>query len=368
MSPLWVLQGSEDPRDRVGRETKLQEGVRALKIALDAMGGDRAPGVIVDGAFAATKELPQEVGIVLVGITEAIQAEIKARGISEDRLEIVHASESVGMEEQPSQALRKKKDSSIAVGLRLLRDGKVDGFISAGNTGAVVANALFILGRISGVKRPAIATYIPTQAGGCILLDVGANIDCRPEHLLQYGIMGACYASEVLGRNNPRVGLLNVGEESSKGTQAVRDAYKLMAASDLNFVGNLEGRDIFTGSVDVAVCDGFVGNVLLKFAESVISMVYAVMRDALKSSLRGRFGGLVLKPAFRELKSRFDYAEYGSAPLLGVDGVCTIAHGSSSGRAIKNAILSTHNYINHDIRDAIRERLAKYEARSSQKA
>jgi len=335
------------------------EGVDVLRIALDAMGGDRAPGVIIDGAVAAARQMGSGVELVLVGRQEALEAEMKKRGIGGDSITTVHAAEVIGMDEQPSVTLRKKKDSSIAVGLKLLRDGRVDGFISAGNTGAVVANALFILGRIAGVKRPAIATYVPTERDGCILLDVGANIDCKPEHLFQYGVMGTCYANKVLGRQSPRVGLLNVGEESSKGTETVRDAYRLMSESDLNFVGNVEGRDIFAGSVDVAVCDGFVGNILLKFAESVVGMVYGVMRDALRSSLRGRIGGLLLRPAFRAVKARFDYAEYGSAPLLGVDGICTIAHGSSSVRAIKNAVVATHNYIRHDVRPAIAERLGR---------
>lgn len=337
-----------------------------MRIALDAMGGDRAPGVIIEGALAAVSEMESAIEVILVGRRDAIESEMKRRGIKSDRILIEHASETIAMEEQPSATVRKKKDSSIAVGLRLVKDGKADGFISAGNTGAVVANALFILGRIRGVKRPAIATYVPTETGGCILLDVGANIDCKPEHLLQYGIMGACYASRVLGRTNPRVGLLNVGEESTKGTETIREAHRLMSESDLNFIGNVEGRDIFAGSVDVAVCDGFVGNILLKFAESVVGMVYSVMRDALSSSLRGKVGGLLLKPAFRELKARFDYAEYGSAPLLGVDGICTIAHGSSSVRAIKNAVVATHNYIRYDVRPAIAERLGSNE-RSTQK-
>jgi glycerol-3-phosphate acyltransferase PlsX len=336
-----------------------------LKIALDAMGGDKAPRVIIEGALAALEETGDETRLVLVGRTDMISEEMGRLGIPSGSIEIVDAKDIVAMDEQPSATLRKKRASSIAVALRLQHEGKVSGFISAGNTGAVAANALFTLGRIEGVKRAAIATYMPTEGGGCILLDVGANIDCTPQHLLQFGIMGSCYAGLVLGRPNARVGLVNVGEESSKGTEAVRSAYRLLEGSGLNFIGNVEGRDIFQGSVDVAVCDGFVGNIILKFAESVVDMVYVVMRQALMSTVRGRLGGLMLKPAFRELKNRFDYAEYGSAPLLGVNGICTIAHGGSSARAIKNAVLATQRYIRYDVTSAIRERLGEYEQRSS---
>jgi glycerol-3-phosphate acyltransferase PlsX len=272
------------------------------------------------------------------------------------------------MDEQPSVALRKKKDSSIAVGLRLHQQGEVQGFISAGNTGAVVATALFTLGRIKKVKRPAIATYVPTRSSGCVLLDVGANIDCQPSHLFQFAVMGACYAESIMGKPRPRVGLLNLGEESSKGTEAVQQTYQLLKASELEFVGNVEGRDIFAGAVDVVVCDGFVGNVVLKFAESVVDMVYVVMREALTSTLRGRLGGLLLRGAFARLRAEFDYAEYGCAPLLGVNGVCTIAHGSSSVRAIKNAILATGRYIERDVGSAIEERLKNVEQSISEAA
>jgi glycerol-3-phosphate acyltransferase PlsX len=329
------------------------------------MGGDKAPGVIVEGGMAALEDAGGELKITLVGREDEILKEIAARGIPPSLFEIANARDVVAMGEQPSVTLRKKRESSIAVGLHLHREGGIDGFISAGNTGAVVANALFTLGRIEGVKRPAIATYLPTGGGGCVLLDVGANIDCTPYHLFQYGVMGSCYADAVLKRQQPRVGLLNVGEESSKGTGIIQEAYRFLKESDLNFIGNVEGRDIFTGSVDVVVCDGFVGNIVLKFAESVVDMVYGVMRESLTSTLRGRLGGLLLKPAFKELQDRFDYAEYGSAPLLGVNGVCTIAHGSSSVRAVKNAVLATQDYIRYNIRSIIGERLSKREHTSS---
>jgi glycerol-3-phosphate acyltransferase PlsX len=328
-----------------------------LKIALDAMGGDRAPGVVVEGALEARKEMGGDASVVLVGKQDAILEEVSRLGGGADTFEIVDARDVVAMDEQPSATLRRKKESSIAVGLKLQSEGRVQGFVSAGNTGAVAANALIILGRIRGVERPAIATLVPTRAGGCVLLDVGASIEPKPSHLAQYAVMGACYASCVLGRTDPRVGLLNVGEEASKGTGVIQETHRLLRAGGLNFVGNVEGRDIFAGSVEVAVCDGFVGNVLLKFTESVVDMVSGVMRESLTSSLRARIGAVLLRPAFRRLKSTFDYAEYGGAPLLGVDGICTICHGSSSARAIKNAVLATRRYIDYDITTSIRERL-----------
>ena len=339
-----------------------------MRIALDAMGGDQAPGVIVEGGLAAIEEAGRDLEIILVGRIETLEAEISRLGLSSHPFELLDARDVIDFHDQPAVTLRKKKDSSIAVGLHLQRDGKADGFVSAGNTGAVVANGLFTLGRIPGVSRPGIATFIPNQGGVGILLDVGATIDCTPEHLFQFAIMGACYAELVLDIPNPRVGLLNVGEESSKGTEVVQNTYKALERSDLNFIGNAEGRDILAGSVDVVVCDGFVGNVVLKFTESVVGMVYSVMRGSLTSSVRGKLGGLLVKPAFKELKTRFDYAEYGGAPLLGLNGVCTIAHGSSSGRAIKNAVLATTRYIRYDVRSAIEERLAKSERTAAESA
>ena len=337
-----------------------------MRIALDAMGGDKAPGVIIDGAIAATGEVGSDLKIALVGRRDAVEPVMAERGITRGAIELVEARDVVAMGEQPAATLRKKRESSIAVGLRLQREGKAQGFVSAGNTGAVVANALFTLGRIKGVRRPGIATIVPNEAGGCVLLDVGANIECTPEHLYEYGVMGVCYAERVLKKSGARVGLLNVGEESSKGTEVVQSAYRLLEGSDLNFVGNVEGRDLFAGSVDVAVCDGFVGNIVLKFTESVVDMVSVVMREGMTSNVRGKLGGLLLRPAFRRLKSRFDYAEYGGAPLLGLDGVVTIAHGSSSVRAIKNAILATRRYIRYDVGSAIRERLNKRECTASE--
>jgi glycerol-3-phosphate acyltransferase PlsX len=328
-----------------------------LKIALDAMGGDRAPGVILEGALAARPELASGTSIVLVGRPDAIEEGLGRLNAPAGAFEIAEAREVVAMDEQPSSTLRRKRESSIAVGLRLQSEDGAQGFISAGNTGAVAANALIILGRIKGVERPAIATYVPTRGGGSVLLDVGASIEPKPAHLVQYAIMGSCYAESILNRPRPRVGLLNIGEESSKGTEVIQEAYKLMKASDLNFIGNVEGRDIFADAVDVTVCDGFVGNVVLKFTESVVDMVSVVMKESIEADLRAKLGALLLRPAFKHLRETFDYAEYGGAPLLGVNGICTICHGSSSPRAIKNAILATQRYITYDVTSAIRKRL-----------
>jgi glycerol-3-phosphate acyltransferase PlsX len=323
------------------------------------MGGDKAPGVVVEGAWRAVEEAGVDIGVVLAGKSEVLKEEIGRRGLPLDLLEVADARDVIEMGEPPSVTVRKKKNSSIAVGLRLQREGYVQGFVSAGNTGAVVANALFTLGRIKGVERPGIATYVPTRGSGCILLDVGANIECRPGHLYQYAVMGCCYADLMLGKHQPRVGLLNVGEESSKGTEVIQETHRMLERGPMNFVGNVEGRDIFADAVDVVVCDGFVGNIVLKFAESVVDMVYVGMKQALTGSARGRLGGLLLKPAFSSLRKQFDYAEYGSAPLLGVNGVCTIAHGSSNVRAIKNAVLATARHIKYDVESAIAGRLTR---------
>ncbi len=332
-----------------------------MRIAVDSMGGDRAPSVVVDGALSALKETSDDLEIALVGRQADVRAALASKSWPPSRLRVVDAPDVVAMDEQPAATLRKKKQSSIAVGLRMQKEGTADGFISAGNTGAVTANAIFGLGRIRGVSRPAIATFAPTRGGSCIILDVGANVENKPEHLLQFGVMGACYAEVALRRKAPRVGLLNVGEERTKGGDILTEAYDLLEGAGLNFIGNVEGRDIFRGDVEVVVCDGFVGNVILKFTESVVDMFYAVMKEELTRDFRAKLGASLLKPAFRKLRETFDYAEYGGAPLLGVDGACMICHGGSSSLAIKNAILATRRFIKYQVNSAIEERLKRYE-------
>ena len=325
------------------------------------MGGDRAPQVEVEGAVDAVRDGGEDVEVVLVGQEEPLRRELERLRVAADpRIRIEPASERIEMGEDPARQVRRKKGASITVATQLLKDGKVHGLVSAGNTGAVVASSLLMLGRIKGVRRPAIATFVPTPTGGAIILDVGANSDCIPADLLQFGVMGQIYARKLLDRPNPKVGLLNIGEESSKGNKLVQSSYPLLAESGLNFVGNVEGRGVFAGAADVVVCDGFVGNVVLKFSESVIHLITTLIREQVGDDLRNRLGALLMKPVFRSLSQQLDYAEYGGAPLLGVDGVVTIAHGSSTPKAIKNAILvavrSAKGRINDFIETELQER------------
>ena len=325
-----------------------------MRIVLDAMGGDHAPQVTIDGAVQAARELGVEV--ILVGRQEAIEAELAKYDTKGLNLPIVHASQVVGMEEH-TMAVKEKSDSSMVVGMRLVKDGKADAFVSAGNSGAVMAAALFNLGRIKGVKRPALSAVYPTTSGRCVFLDVGANTDCKPEYLLQFAIMGHVYAERVLGIPNPKVGLLSNGEEEDKGTMVVREAYQLLKESRglkprLNFIGNVEGKDLPAGMADVVVSDGFAGNVAVKLSEGLVMSLFRTAKRELTTGSLAKLalllmlpgvilslpGAILLVPAFKRLAKRFDYAEVGGAPLLGVDGVVIIAHGRSNAKAIKNAI------------------------------
>jgi phosphate acyltransferase len=311
-----------------------------ISIAVDGMGGDHAPAEIVKGAISAIREY--SVKIILFGSEKALldhcsSPEAKSF-IEKGLLEIQEAPESIGMSESPSVAFRKKKNSSIHLGLEWVRDKKADGFVSAGNTGAVLAVSTFILGRIDHVERPTLAAIIPSQFGPFIMCDVGSNVDCKPRHLAQFAIMANHFARLVLKINTPRLGLLNIGEEEDKGNTAALEAYQMIKTLPLNFVGNMEGKDIMLGKSDVIICDGFVGNCLLKFGEGVEAMFGSFFKAEAKSSLRSLLGLLILKPSFMKFKKNFDYAEYGGAPLLGVNGVSVVAHGKSKERAIKNAI------------------------------
>ena len=329
-----------------------------MRIVVDAMGGDGAPAVEVEGAVAALAEGGPDLVIRLVGDEARVSAELARLGVSgEKRLEIVHAPERIEMGEDPARQVRRKKGASIAVATRLLQERQADGLVSAGNTGAVVASSLLTLGRIPGVRRPGIATFLPSPTGGAVLLDVGANTDCTPQNLVQFAVMGAIFARRVLGRTEPKVGLLNIGEESSKGNRLVQTTYPLLAESHLNFVGNVEGRDIFRGGVDVVVCDGFVGNVVLKFSESVIHLMKHLVREEIGDGLRNKLGALLLRPVFRRLSQQLNYEEYGGAPLLGIDGVVIIAHGSSSPRAIASAVRVAVRFAKERINDFIREEI-----------
>lgn len=307
-----------------------------MKIAVDAMGGDHGPTVVVEGAVVAQREFG--VSVILVGDQAAIErglARLGARGMA---IEIRHASQVVGMAESPSQALRRKRDSSLRVAAELVRDGHASAFVSAGNTGAAMAIAMFTIGVLRGVDRPAIAAVLPNLKRYMVLLDVGANVNPKPWHLFQFAVMGHVYARDMLGIERPRVGLLSVGEEEGKGNDLTREAYEELRESSLNFIGNVEGRDIYNGNCDVVVTDGFTGNVALKISESLADMLGAMVREELARDLRSRMGAALALPAFRRVRKRVDYTELGGAPLLGIDGAAVISHGSSPPKAIKNAV------------------------------
>lgn len=302
-----------------------------MRIALDAMGSDHCPAVEVQGALAALRELSTEFQVLLVGDQERIEAELdQADFYPAERVEIVHASQRIAPGEAPASAVRRKPDSSIVAGLMLQREGKADAFVSAGSTGAVMAASFFILRPLPGVDRPAVATILPTAAEPVIMLDAGANVDSKASQLLEWAMLGAVYAEDVLTRPNPRIGLLNIGEEPEKGNELAVETHQLLRESGLNFVGNIEGRDIITGSCDILITDGFVGNVLLKFYESVATFILGL----LDGELRGGADAVDLDRVTRVL----DYTEYGGAPLLGVNGISIICHGGSPPQAIKNAI------------------------------
>lgn len=311
-----------------------------MRIVLDAMGSDRAPVPDVEGAVRAARRFGDE--IILVGVEDAIEAELARHDTAGLPLSVVHASQQIEMSEHPSRAARTKSDSSMVVGMKLVRDGEADAFVSAGNSGGVLATALTSagrIGRIKGIRRPAISTILPTLNGYSFMLDIGANTDCKPEWLIQFAIMGSVYANKVLGIEKPRVALLANGEEDSKGNAVVQETHGLLRQLGvLNFAGNVEGKDLARGLADVIVSDGFVGNVAVKTAEGTAGMIMDVLKSEIKSSPISMLGALLAKGAFREAGKRLDYREYGGAPLLGVNGVVIIAHGRSDALAIENAI------------------------------
>jgi phosphate acyltransferase len=307
-------------------------------IALDAMGSDRAPRPEIEGAIQAARHLGARV--LLVGSEPIIKTELRRyRWTSQLPIEIVHASEVITMEDKAAQAVRSKRQSSMHVGLRLVREGRAAGFVTAGNTGAAMAAAKMILGALPGVDRPALAAVFPTAIRtGAMLLDVGANVDCDAHNLEQFAVMGEVYFRSIFSTRRPRVGLLSIGEEETKGNQLTREAFQLLKQLPLNFVGNVEGRDLYNGEVDVIVSDGFVGNVALKTSEGVVNLVRAALKEALRETITRQVGYLLSRSAFTDFKKRLDHTEYGGAPLLGLKGVCIITHGSSNANAIKNAI------------------------------
>jgi glycerol-3-phosphate acyltransferase PlsX len=308
-----------------------------MKIALDAMGGDYAPAVTVAGAIEAVNE-SRELSVILVGNKIELTNELKDKDYPASSINIKHASQVVDMGESPVAALRRKKDSSIKIAIDLLKSGESDAMVSAGNSGVVMATALFVLGKLRGVERPAIAAVMPTLKGLFILIDAGANVDCKANHLLQFAIMGRAYAKNIFDIEDPKVGLLGIGEEDAKGNELTREAFKLLKGSGINFIGNIEGKDIFAGYADVVVCDGFVGNIALKISEGLAETIVKMLKREVSDKAPGRIGYLFFKDALKGFKKRTDYSEYGGAPLLGISKPCIISHGRSTSKAIKNAI------------------------------
>ena len=326
-------------------------------IALDAMGSDKAPKPEIEGALQAARH--HGARVLLVGPESRLKAELAHYpGARHLPIDVVHASEVITMDDKV-EAIRGKRDSSIRVGLRLVRNGRADGFVTAGNTGAAMATARMVLGSLPGVDRPALAAAFPTVLNtAAVLLDVGANVDCEPINLEQFAVMGDIYCRAIFGMKRPRVGLLSIGEEESKGNELTREAFKLLKQLPLNFVGNVEGRDLYLGQVDVIVADGFVGNVALKTSEGVARLVRAVLKETLKSTITRQVGALLSRNAFSDFKKRLDHTEYGGAPLLGVKGVCIITHGSSNTNAIKNAIRVAAEFAEGQVNETIARELA----------
>jgi glycerol-3-phosphate acyltransferase PlsX len=333
-----------------------------MRIVVDAMGGDRAPQVVVDGAVQAARNLGLEV--VLVGQKEAVDAALGNHDTAGLALSVQHASQVIEMHEHPAAAVKSKKDSSMIVGMELVKRHEADAFYTAGNSGGALASALFRLGRIRGIKRPALSTVFPskTPQGFCFLLDIGANAECKPEFLVQFALMGSVYSERVMGVQNPRVAIVSNGEEEGKGNQLVQATVPLLKESGLNFVGNAEGKDIPWGTADVVVTDGFTGNIVLKLAEGISKFLLDVLKEEITSRNVSKVGALLAKPAFDEVRKRLDYREYGGAPLLGVDGIVIVGHGRSDALAIRNGIRMAAQTVENGVLDAIKQGLASAQA------
>jgi glycerol-3-phosphate acyltransferase PlsX len=332
-------------------------------IAVDAMGGDFAPQCAVEGACRAARE--DGCAILLVGDRARVEAELRRLGplgALDGRIEIVHAEEVVGMDEPAITPIRKKRRSSLRLAAELVKDGRAQAMVTAGNTGAAMIAAKMVIGTVSGVDRPALAAVLPSRSGRTVLLDVGANVDSKPVHLREFAVMGHFYAQEVLGTPSPRIGLMSIGEEEGKGTDLTREVFKGLKTTGLNFVGNVEGGDLFNGSVDVIVCDGFVGNVMLKSAEALAELILGMLREEISASPRGKLGYQLAKPAFDRFRQRTDYSEYGAAPLLGLNGGCFIGHGRSNARAIQNAIRRATEFAGARLDIKIRDKIAELRA------
>ena len=328
-----------------------------MRIAIDAMGGDDGPGTIVDGALVAARHL--QIGLLLVGEATAIERELSRHpGAAALDLRIIATSESIGMDESATAALRRKPRASVRAAAEAVRDGEADAMFSAGHTGASVMAALGAFGRLPAVDRPALATIIPTRRQPAVLLDCGATVECRPQHLVQFAVMGAAYARIALGCASPRVALLSVGEEESKGNELTREAHQLLKTAPVDFVGNVEGQDVYGGQADVIVCDGFTGNVTLKISEGLVDAVENLLHDELTSTFGTRVGYLLSRQAFRRFRRRVDAAEYGGAPLVGLNGLCVVGHGRSSAKAVRNAVAMAARFVSQGLVDKLARDIA----------
>ncbi len=328
-----------------------------MKIAVDAMGGDNAPAIEVAGAVDACREFG--LSVTLVGDKDRLEAELSKHSISGLDIDIFHASEVIGMHDSASDAVRKKRDSSVRRAFELVKDGKACAAVSAGNSGATMASGMFVLKRIAGIERPAIAQLFPTLKGQTLVLDIGGNVDCKPLHLVQFAIMGEVYARYAMGIPSPKVGLLSNGEEDSKGNELTRETNTSLRKTSLNYCGYIEGRDIFAGKVDVVVCDGFVGNIVLKLSEGLADAAGKMLKREIVKSWVSKIGYLFVRGAFDRFKKLVDYAEYGGAPLLGINGVGMICHGGSNTKAIKNAIRFAHEYAKNGVSEHVSEKLSE---------
>lgn len=328
-----------------------------MKIIIDGMGGDNAPASVIKGAIDASNEY--NIKILIVGREEEINKELKKYSYDSEKIKVLNAEDVIENTEDPSLAIRRKKNSSLVVGLNALKNGEGDGFISAGSTGALLAGGLFIIKRIDKINRAALTSVYPTSKGISLLVDAGANIDCKAEYLNQFAIMGSVYMEKAMGVENPRIALANIGEEASKGNQLAKETYSLLENSNINFIGNIEGRDIPKGDADIIVADGFVGNIILKLTEGVAISLLKEIKDIVYKDTRSKLGGILLKPGLRELKSKLDYREYGGAPLLGIKLPVVKAHGSSDDFAIKNGIAQLISYIEADVIKVIEDEIKK---------
>ena len=349
---------SSDETNNAIEEEPTAEEEDIVRIALDAMGGDNAPASIVEGAISAV-ESHDRLHIVLVGDEEVIKKELETHSCNSPLISIRPASETIGMEESPSIALRKKKDSSIHVGVKMVKEKEAHAFVSAGHTGAVMAVSAVMLRTMEGIDRAAIAATVPTSSGHSVIIDAGANVVCKGTNLYQFGVMGSCYAQYVLGYDRPRVGLLSIGEEETKGTDITRKAFELLTTgASVNFIGNVEAKLLYKGVAEVVVCDGFTGNIALKVSESVAGMITGFLKEMLTSGIKGKIAGLLLKSDLTKMKKKIDHSEVGGAPLLGVNGAVIISHGSSDAKSIMSALGGAMRFIDQDVNGHIKESLA----------